>query len=414
MNQQQTDYDVIVLGGGMVGAALAVALGQADFRVLVLDTRAELPRWEPAQYDIRVSAITRASENILRHLGVWAAIGDRRRCAYRDMRVWDALGDGAIHFDSAELAEPCLGHIIENSVMAEVLWQRMTQLDRIEVLHPVRVSGLDRQPQRACLTLQDGRSLSALLVVGADGSRSWLRQTLGIEEITWPYRQSALVATVASELSHEYTAWQRFLPTGPLAFLPLDRDHCSIVWSTVPEQAEALAQMPEADFNQALAEAFDHRLGWTRLQGPRGVFPLRLLHARDYVDQRVALVGDAAHTIHPLAGQGVNLGYGDAATLAEVLIAAREKGQDLGLRAVLRRYERWRKGQNLATMGLMDGFKRLFSNDDAALKQLRNLGLGLVDRSGALKTLIARHAMGLDGDLPFMARAGQIHVRHGG
>lgn len=220
----------------------------------------------------------------------------------------------------------------------------------------------------------------------------------------WNYHQKAVVAHVRPEKSHQETAWQRFLPSGPLAFLPLHDGRCSIVWSTTPEQADALLALEASAFAEALAEAFDQRLGSILEVGRRGAFPLRLQHAQTYVKPGLALIGDAAHVVHPLAGQGVNLGLLDAAALAEVILDALNAGQDFASFKTLRRYERWRKGDNLLMLAVMDGFKRLFGTALPPVRLLRNIGLNLTDAAGPLKHLIARRAMGLDGDLPRLAQ----------
>lgn len=405
MNKTSYQYDVIIVGGGMVGASLAVMLGQNGLRVVLLDKSTEVPNWSEDKVDIRVSAITRASENILRHLGVWQDIVNKRVAPYREMFVWDSSGNGSIHFDSAELAQPSLGHIVENSVIQSSLWQRLAHLDTVELVHPVQIEKLTVHDHAVEVDLGDGQVLTAPLVVGADGSNSWVREQFGIKSSERSYGQSAVVAHVRTELANGKTAWQRFLPGGPLAFLPMGENSSSIVWSCSTEQAEELVSLPELEFNQAITRAFAARLGDVSLLGPRGAFPLRMKHAREYVRPRLALVGDAAHTIHPLAGQGANLGFADAASLAEVLISAKAQDRDIGARWVLRKYERWRKGQNLATGYVMDGFKHLFSNRIPPLVLLRNLGLSGADKLPGFKLLAGEYALGLKGDMPKMAMA---------
>ncbi len=402
---RQVDFSVVILGGGLVGSLLALQLGRHGVGTLLLDSGDFAPRWPRDHYDIRVSAITRATENMFRNLGVWPAMLGRRVQAYQDMRVWDSGGDGSIHFDSALIGQASLGHIVENSVMLDSLHDALRALPAVEMQAAVSAAEIKVETDRSLLTLADGRVVRSRLLVGADGARSWLRQRLGIETVSWPYEQSAVVATVAVAAGHQNTAWQRFLPTGPLAFLPLTAPYCSIVWSTAPAQAQRLAALPMAQFNDELTEAFAARLGAVSLHGERGVFPLRLLHARDYVRPRIALIGDAAHNIHPLAGQGVNLGFADAASLGELVVQAHERGVDVGGLLLLRRYERWRKGQNLATMALMDAFKRVYGNQGALLRQARNSAMTLTDRLPPLKALLNRYAMGLAGDLPALARA---------
>jgi len=246
--------------------------------------------------------------------------------------------------------------------------------------------------------------LRVSLVVAADGANSALREMAGIGTRGWLYDQTAVVATVRAEYGHQDTAWQKFMPTGPLALLPTGKDLFSIVWSTSPEQAAELIEMSEQDFNALLTQASEHRLGELTLQGQRGAFPLRLQHANTYIKPGLALVGDAAHVIHPLAGQGVNLGLLDAATLIDVLVEARTRKRVLGSFSNLRRYERARMGDNVLMQGAMDGFKRLFSNQVVPLQLVRNLGLGMVDHAGPVKRMIARQALGTTGELPSLAK----------
>ncbi len=402
------DFQVTILGGGMVGSCLALQLGQRGISTLVLDSAAPGTHWQPDRYDVRASAITRATQNIFQNLGVWEAMAARRVCPFRDMRVWDGAGGGAIHFDGAHVAQATLGHIVENSVMVDALRAALLTLDGVELLAPATLESFTPGQEHVALRLTDGRKFQTRLLVGADGARSWLREQLHIDTVIWDYHQSALVATVRTELSHQETAWQRFLPTGPLAFLPLLAPYCSIVWSNTPQAAQSLSRLDEREFNERLSAAFEHRLGAVEVTGPRAVFPLRLLHAREYVRPRIALVGDAAHNIHPLAGQGVNLGFADAATLGELIVGAHKRAVDPGSFLLLRRYERWRKGQNLATMAVMDGFKRLFGNSAPPMVALRGAGMSLTDRAHVVKNLISRYAMGLEGDLPALARSSPV------
>jgi 2-octaprenylphenol hydroxylase len=401
-----TDYDLLIAGGGMVGSALACALGDADLKIGLLEG-APLDRIRPGlELDARVSAISHASQRIFAAVGAWDGIAAWRVSPFRDMRVWDVTGFGSIHFDSAAIGEPLLGWIIENRVIQFALLERVQQLPAVELLCPATLDtaqALENGCWRVCLS--DGREFTTRLLVGADGAQSRVRQLAGIETSGWSYDQTAIVANVRTAEPHQQTAWQRFLPTGPLAFLPLADGRCSIVWATPPEQADALLALNEAEFAEALAEAFDQRLGAIVEVGHRAAFPLRLQHARAYVQPGLALIGDAARVIHPLAGQGVNLGLLDAATLAEVVLDAVAAGHDFGSLKVLRRYERWRKGDNLLMMGMMDGFKRLFGNGLPPVRLLRNIGLNLTDTAGPLKNFIARRAMGLAGDLPRLARA---------
>jgi 2-octaprenylphenol hydroxylase len=325
---------------------------------------------------------------------------------FRDMRVWDATGFGSIHFDSADLGEPLLGWIIENRVIQYALLERVQQFPAVELHCPAALETAHPLDEGGWwMRVNDGCEFTTRLLVGADGAQSRVRQLAGIETGGWGYDQHAVVANVRTAKPHQETAWQRFLPSGPLAFLPLHDGRCSIVWSDTPERAAGLLMLNDNDFGEALAAAFEARLGAIVQVGPRAAFPLRVQHAHAYVKPGIALIGDAAHVIHPLAGQGVNLGLLDAATLAEVLLDAVAADRDIGSLKVLRRYERWRKGDNLLMLGIMDGFKRLFGSTLPPVRLLRNLGLNLTDAAGPLKNLIARRAMGLEGDLPRLARS---------
>ncbi len=400
-----TDYDLIISGGGMVGAMLAAALGHADLNIALLEGT-PLERIQPGvELDCRVSAINRASQRMFASVGAWDGMTAWRVSPFRTMRVWDAAGFGQIHFDSADLGEPLLGWIIENRVIQSALLERAQQRPAVTLLNPVALESAEALAGNGWrVQLTDGRILTTRLLVGADGAQSKVRQLADIDVRGWDYDQKAIVANVRTAESHQETAWQRFLPTGPLAFLPLSDGRCSIVWVMAPESADELLALNDAEFAEALAAAFDQRLGAIGAVGSRGAFPLRLQHARAYVKPGLALMGDAAHVVHPLAGQGVNLGLLDAATLAEVILDALAVGHDFSSIKTLRRYERRRKGDNLLMLGVMDGFKRLFGNAPPPVRLLRNLGLNLTDASGPLKNLIARRAMGLEGDLPRLAR----------
>jgi len=407
-------HDVAIVGGGPVGAALACALGREGLRVALVEASAATPPPAPGEpFDLRVSAINRASETLLRALGAWRLLTRERLGAYREMHVWDA-GGGSIHFDAAEVGAAELGFIVENRVVQQALERCIEGLDRVRWHRPARLADLRVGDDEVVLEL-DHERLRARLVVGADGTDSAVREIAAIPVSAARYGQRALVANVSTERPHAETAWQRFTADGPVAFLPLADGQSAVVWSTREDHAQALLAMPPAAFAAALGDAFEQRLGAITRVGARAAFSLRRLRAEAYVAERVALVGDAAHTIHPLAGQGVNLGFLDAAALAQVLRAARARGRDLGRRHTLRRYERWRKGHNLAMSQAMEGFHRLFSNDVPALRVLRNAGLALTDRAVPVKREIIRRAMGLKpgttGELPSLARAAPERAR---
>ena len=398
-------YDMIIVGGGMVGATLACGLATSNeqVKIAVVDAFAPTLEWNEESYDMRVSAITRASQTIFRNIGAWEKICEQRLSPYRDMFVWDAAGNGELHFDSADLGEPDLGHIIENRVIVKALHQRMHELENIDVLCPAQVENVEYRDDSVRLILKDQTQFTANLIVGADGSRSWIRQQADIAVKGWDFDQAALVTTVKTEQYHQETAWQRFLNTGPLAFLPLTDGYSSIVWSTTPEEAKRLSEIPEADFAAELEQAFDSKLGKIESVAERAVFPLRLFETMNYIKPRLALVGDAAHTIHPLAGQGVNLGLADVASLIDVVMAALNDKKDIGSVAVLRRYERWRRAENRSMLVAMDGLKRLFGSELSIVKELRNVGMNLTDKVTPLKNIMMRQAMGISGNPPSLS-----------
>lgn len=402
--------DIAVVGAGMVGAATAALLARMapDTLIAVLDADAP-PRWrsddEPG---LRVSAISEASRRVLGACGAWDEIAAGRISPYVHMRVWDGAvpggGPGAIRFSAADVAAPVLGHIVENELVRLALRNALLRLDNVSVLDGARLEALALEGGRAELEIEDGRRLQARLVVGADGANSASRAMAGLEVEGHDYEQRAVVCHLRCQLPHGETAWQRFLPEGPIALLPLADGRVSIVWSTTVAHAEALLADDDASFRAAVARAADGCLGDVLEAGPRAAFPLRMRYAPAYTRARYALVGDAAHTVHPLAGQGVNLGFLDAAALAETVAAGLAAGRDPGDPALLRRYERCRKPDNVIAMRVFDAINRLFSNDDPALGVLRRAGFTFVDRLKPLKGVFIRHAMGLDGDLPAVAR----------
>jgi 2-octaprenylphenol hydroxylase len=407
MTPASSSYDILIVGAGMVGSCLALALGRlSKFRIALVEANLPAPSGTlHGDYDLRVSAITRASENIFKNIGAWQSIKARRISPFREMHVWDTAGIGEIHFDSAEIGESHLGHIIENRVIQSALLEQCQGLNNIDLYAPVRSKEIIQSTHEIYLRLEEGPCLSARLLIGADGANSQVRQWAGISNRGWDYQQKGLVATVQTEKPHQETAWQRFLPQGPLAFLPLDNPYrCSIVWSTTPDDATQLLALEDHEFAAALATAFEYRLGAIQAISPRSAFPLRLRHAETYIQPRLALIGDAAHIIHPLAGQGVNLGLLDATTLAEVLVTAQRSAGDPGSLITLRRFERWRKGDNLATQFIIDGLKRLFGNTLFPVRAARNLGLAVTDATTPLKRFIMRWASGLVGDLPPLAK----------
>ena len=401
--------DLLIVGAGMVGSALALALKDSGLKILLLDGSplrvkpfaAELP-FEP-----RVSALSAASQRILERLGAWAGITGRRTSPYAHMQVWDGSGTGEIHFSAASVHAEVLGHIVENRVVQDALLDCLHGT-AIEMLPNARLEQMRRSGDDWLLTLADGRTLRAPLVVAADGANSAVRRLTGCETREWDYQHHAIVTSVRCSRPHQQTAWQRFTDHGPLAFLPLARDGqqdwCSIVWSTTPELAERAMAMDDAAFCGELELAFEGRLGQVLSADPRVCVPLRQRHAKRYVAEGLVLIGDAAHTIHPLAGQGVNLGFLDAAVLAQVLLHAADRGERLADVRVLSRYERRRMPHNLALMAAMEGFERLFQADSLAVRLLRNTGLKWVNNMPEAKAVFVRQALGLTGDLPPLAK----------
>lgn len=395
-------YDVVVIGGGIVGATFACALGGSALKVALVE-RATPTAPIGADYDLRVSALTLASRTLLDGLAVWHGVEQRRWAGVRAMHVWDAQGAGEIQFDAAEIGEAYLAFIVENNVVAASLHERVQQHTNIHV-----VTGAFADfacDEDASVHLADGRSLRARLVVAADGAESAVRERIGIRPRSFELRQQGIVATVRTERAHEQIARQVFLSTGPLAFLPLaEARTCSIVWSLDDARADELLALDDRGFIAALDAAFGNRLGAVVSVSRRAAFPLALMHAERYVAERAVLIGDAAHTVHPLAGQGLNLGMLDAAALAEVLLDAARERRDIGAHHVLRRYERWRRGENTAMIAVTGGFKYLFGNDWPPLAGLRSAGLSVTNRLGPIKHAIMRRAAGLTGDLPRLAR----------
>lgn len=402
--------DLIIVGAGMVGSALALALKDSGLDILLIDGSplSVKPFDAEAAFEPRVSALSAASQRILDRLGAWPGVVARRASPYGEMQVWDGTGTGAIHFSAASVHADVLGHIVENRVVQDALLEPLHD-SGIGLMPNARLEHLRHSGDDWLLTLVDGRQLRAPLVIAADGANSAVRRLAGCATREWDYLHHAIVTSVRCEQPHRRTAWQRFTDDGPLAFLPLDRqgdEHwCSIVWSVTPEEAERLMALDDEAFCSALGEAFEHRLGRVEHSDPRLCIPLRQRHAKRYVEPGLALIGDAARTIHPLAGQGVNLGFLDAAVLAEVLLHAHARGERLADEKVLSRFERRRMPYNLGMMAAMEGFERLFQADPLPLRWLRNAGLRWVNQQPEAKALFVRQALGLSGDLPDLARA---------
>ena len=388
-------YDIVIVGGGMVGSALACALANSTLKIALIEGHEPPTQWPEDSFDLRVSAISPASKTFFQTLDVWDAMHEMRATAYTEMHVWDAGGNGSIHFDSAEIGEANLGHIVENRIINKALIDRAHTFDNIDIYCPNTPSTLQFANDLAQLQLDDGTLLQAALLVGADGGQSWVRQQAGITVTINDYQQTAVVASITTEYSHQHTAWQRFLPSGPLAFLPVSENNISsIVWSTSTEEAERLCELDETAFRQELEIAFEQKLGKILHAGPRAYFPIKGQHAKNYVKPHLALIGDAAHTIHPLAGQGVNLGFADAQCLADIILTAYAAQKPIGNFKTLRRFERTRHGDNLLMLEAMGVFKQLFSNNTPGLRELRNIGLDFADCSTPIKYFFMAKALG--------------------
>ena len=417
-------YDIIVVGAGLVGAAFALRMARffADQlsaknddasdsaqvkpgKIALLEARPIISPVTPSatSFDPQVVALTEASRQWLDALDVWQACADRA-CPYSRMSVRDGEGTGCIEFDAAEVQRANLGHIVENSVLRASLLSAIAEQDNIDLYCPASVESLRREGETLTVNLANGEQLTSSLVVAADGANSPIRQQMGFELRTWGYEHTAITATIKTEKVHGFAAHQWFTPSGPLAFLPLraaaedsaDESHyVSIVWSQTPEQAERLMALDKVEFCRQLTITSEGALGAVESVSERVQFPLTQRHGVDYVQPGIALIGDAAHTIHPLAGQGVNLGFSDARVLAEELARAFEQGGDLGGLQALKRYQRRRKPDNLAMMATMEGFKRLFERDELPVRLLRNIGMNGLNRLVPLKNSLIRQAMGL-------------------
>ncbi len=404
------DFDVVVVGGAMAGAGAAALLasnsGTASLRIALIEPH---PATAPAAadpLDLRVSALSQASQRLLEQTAAWPAVVARGAAAYQRMVVWEERttpdGPGALHFDAAELGERELGHIVENRAVQAALLERA--LAAGVVLLRTGFSSLAAGADAVRVATTDSREFSAALVIGADGGDSAVRSRAGIATRGSDYEQCAVVTHLSCEQPHRDTAWQRFLDTGPLALLPLADGRVSLVWSTTPAQAQELVNCGAEEFAERVTAASAGVLGRLEATAARAAFPLRLLQADRYVANRIALIGDAAHTVHPLAGQGINLAFLDAAALVDVIGAALESGDDPGELRPLRRYERWRKAEVLPAIALLDGLQRLFRGGNPLQSRLRREGLGLVDASGLLKRALMRRAMGISGEVPESVR----------
>lgn len=402
--------DIIICGGGLVGLPLGLAAAQGGLSVVVVDAMAP-PQQLDVAFDGRVSALAYASVRMLKALGVWPHL-EKHAQPITEILVTDGKAGGpaspfSLHFDSREVGNPSLGHIAENRHIRAALFAAMPQ--NLTLIAPASVTRLENMGGHVTAHLSTGETIQAALAVAADGRDSKLRGQQGIGVIGWSYPQTGIVATVAHERPHNGVAYEHFLPSGPFAILPMTENRSSLVWTERADKAPILLALNEADFNAEVARRFGPHLGATHVLNDgahprpgsgRWSYPLSFHLARDFVKPRFALAGDCAHGIHPIAGQGLNLGLKDAAAMAETLLDAARLGRDLGALDTLKRYERWRRFDSFALAASTDALNRLFSNDIAPLRHLRDLGLGIVDAIGPARRFFMRHAGGDVGKLP--------------
>lgn len=414
------DADILIVGGGLVGLTLARALGGAGLTVAVVDREAPAAAAADA-FDGRASALAWGSVRVLQGLGLWPGLAPHAE-AIRDIRVSDGDSLLFLHYDHRASglardgeAPPPLGYIVENRFIRRVLQQAVQETPGVTLLAPAELATLERGRARVTATLADGRVIGARLAVACDGRESRLRQEAGIGVLRWSYPQTAIVCAIGHELPHQGVAHERFLSAGPFAVLPLPDSppssdglggvhRSSIVWTERADLAPAMMALDARDFAAEIGRRFGPSLGTIAAAGRRWSYPLGLVHARRYAAHRLALAGDSAHGIHPIAGQGLNLGVRDVAALAECVVDAARIGLDIGDATALERYQGWRQPDSLMLTAATDALNRLFSTNLAPLRLARDLGLGAVQRTAPLKRLFMRHAMGMAGELPRLAR----------
>lgn len=394
----ESNCDVLIVGAGVAGLSLATALGHQGFEVVVIDgaPRPERPAdgREMADWDLRVSALTPASISFLTELGAWQGIPADRTGRYHCMQVWDAQGTGSIRFDAEEAQTPFLGHIVENRLTLQALLQCADQCARVEVMWGQGLESMTHTEAGWEIACSKGHRYCAPLTVGADGARSRVRELTAMPTRQWSYDQNAIVGTVALELGHMNTCWQAFLDTGPLALLPLaDPEKVAIVWSLDEAEHERIASLPDEAFLRTLNHVLGRDAPAVAALGPRASFPLRQAHAVEYIDQGLVLVADAAHSIHPLAGQGINLGLSDVRVLAGELVSGKANGLSVSDPVLLKRYQRQRKTENLAMMAAMEAFKRGFGTQNPVAVLARNIGLNVVDQQSWMKRWFMEQAL---------------------
>lgn len=401
----QYDFDVLIAGGGMVGASLACALGGQALRVGVIEAVPLNTQHQPS-YDDRTIALAYGTRRIFTAMGVWSRLQSGVTPIAR-IHVSDRGHFGALRMDCREEHIEALGYVVESRRLGQALAETLSIHDNITLLCPASLQSFDTGDDGVTVTIDEqgtARTLTARLLIAADGGKSAVREQLGITTTRWDYGQSAIITNVTPGHPHDNTAYERFTDSGPLALLPMSEGRCAVVWTHRTEDAERTMALDDAGFLAALQARFGYRLGRLRKVGKRSVYPLQLIRAREHIRARVALIGNAAHTLHPVAGQGFNLGLRDVAALADVLCSARGAGEDIGSIEVLRRYEQWRRRDHRRAIAFTDGLVRIFSNSHAPLSVARGLGMTALDLFPGMKHGIVRHAMGVSGRLPRLAR----------
>ncbi|WP_434527285.1 3-demethoxyubiquinol 3-hydroxylase [Photorhabdus asymbiotica] len=393
MNNSQQTFDIVVVGAGMIGAAIALGLAQEDWTVALLDHQLPQPYDAQSYPDVRVSAISCASVDLLKQFGAWDTVLQMRGVPYRKLETWEQ-NDSNLVFDAKSLGLPELGYMVENRILQLALWQQFEKYPNLTLLCPSVLQSMQRQKKGWLVTLADGTKINTRLIVGADGAHSQVRKMVGIGSHGWQYRQSCMLITVKTEQPQQDITWQQFFPSGPRAFLPLFDQWASLVWYDKPARIRQLQAMSMVQLEREIFQAFPVRLGKVTPIAV-GSFPLTRHHADSYVREGLVLLGDAAHTINPLAGQGVNLGYRDVSTLLNVLVKARELTEQWDSLEVLMRYQRCRMPDNLMMQAGMDLFYTVFSSELPGLKVARNLALMAAQRAGVVKKAVLKYALGL-------------------
>ena len=417
-----SEFDVVIVGAGMVGATIACGLARSNLKVAIIDPQTAIPFEKNETPHIRVSAISFASEQVLKHVGAWERIALKRTCPYRRLAVNELPAKDGLaaklpdisnwaktEFNADAIGQTHLGHIIENDIVHLALHEQMNSLDSLHVFCPDEVVSMDLQGKNKNITLSKQGKISTRLVIGAEGAQSQVRRQSGIGQTREQYEQHAFVCTVSYQGAQEDITWQSFTPHGPIAFLPLSdvggKHYASLVWYDSPDSVSRLIKLNTSDLMAHFQQEYPDTLPLLLTIEERASFPLFRSHALAYIKQGIALAGDAAHTINPLAGQGVNLGLLDAAALIEVLIQANMDNEDIASEAVLQRYQKARRTENQIMMTTMDAFYYGFSNKFLPLRVLRNIGLGLANNAGFAKKNVMKYAIGASGDLPKLAKA---------